>query len=138
MEGRPPPGNIGSSSRGRKRKSVDTSPTETEPREPPEPERKLKRPRTRLNVETGAEPSTAAAARRNTVINNTSPPNGVNNGGDPSTAPGFLQSLLQEVEVDPFAEHEKEIAAPQPKRVIIERACSPQVRRTHLALSSHP
>lgn len=129
LNGAPPPlpnatTSRATNSRRRKRKSVDSSPTESEPREP-QPERKLKRPRTRLNVE-GAE-SSATAARRNTIYgNNASPPAGVNNGGDQSAAPGFLQSLLQEVEVDRFAEHDKEIAAPQPKRVIIERACSPQ------------
>jgi hypothetical protein len=107
--------------RRRKRASVDSSPAEPEPQEP-QPERKLKRPRTRLNVE--VPESSANGARRNTVVQNTSPPNG-NHNGDSSTAPGFLQAILQEVAVDRFAEHDREIAAPQPKRVIMERACSP-------------
>jgi len=46
--------------------------------------------------------------------------------GDSTPAPGFLQSLLQEVEVDRHAQREQEIIAPQPKRVILDRACSPQ------------
>lgn len=123
MEGQPPPTNASSGSRRRKRKSVDSSPADSEPQDP-QPERKLKRPRTRLNIDTAE--SSAAAARRNTIAQTASSPNGANNGGDPSTAPGFLQSLLQEVAVDKFAEHDKEIAAPQPKRIIVERACSPQ------------
>ncbi|CAO2651653.1 Nn.00g042230.m01.CDS01 [Neocucurbitaria sp. VM-36] len=115
-----------SSRRGRKRKSVDSSPAESEPLEP-KPERKLKRPRTRLHVDNGE--SSAAAARRNTVNHNslapaTSPPAAP--AADSPAAPGFLQSLLQEVETDRFAEREKEIAAPQPRRIIVERACSPQ------------
>lgn len=115
-----------SNSRRRKRKSVDSSPAEPEPQDQ-EPGRKLKRPRTRLNIDT-AESSTAAA-RRNTVTheqNHTSPPAEAKDTSDASTAPGFLQSLLHEVEVDKFAEHDREIAAPQPKRVIVDRACSPQ------------
>jgi hypothetical protein len=114
-----------SNSRRRKRKSVDSSPAETEPQEQ-EPARKLKRPRTRLNLET-AESSTVAA-RRNTVTeqNHASPPAEPKEAGDAAGAPGFLQSLLKEVAVDKFAEHDREIAAPQPKRVIVERACSPQ------------
>ncbi|KAF1961669.1 hypothetical protein CC80DRAFT_488116 [Byssothecium circinans] len=120
-EGRPPPSDaVSNTNRGRKRKSVTSSPTEPE-QEEPQPERKLKRPRTRLNVDTGE--SSASAARRNTGAHNTSPPNGTT--GENSTTPGFLQSILQEVAVDRFAEHEREIAAPQPKRVIVERACSP-------------
>lgn len=112
-------------SRGRKRKSIDSLSAEPEP-QAKEPERKLKRPRTRLNVETG-ESSSAAARRPSNVLNTSttdqapSPSNGV----DASTANGFLQSLLEEVAVDRFAEQEREIAAPRPKRVIIERACSP-------------
>jgi len=114
--------------RGRKRKSADSpaSPAESEPREQ-QPERKLKRPRTRLLIDNGESSSTAA--RRNTVTPNTvpapasSPPAAQN--GESSNAPGFLQTLLQEVEVDRFAEREKEIIAPQPRRVIVERACSP-------------
>ncbi|KAF2677908.1 hypothetical protein K458DRAFT_145603 [Lentithecium fluviatile CBS 122367] len=122
IDGDPSPADA-NNSRRRKRKSADSSPAEPEPQEP-QPERKLKRPRTRLNVETGE--SSAVAARRNNVTNNPSPPNGASNCGDSSAAPGFLQSILQEVAVDRFAEHDKEIAAPQPKRIIIERACSPQ------------
>lgn len=107
-------------SRRRKRKSVDSAPTTPEPQEQQEPERKLKRPRARLHIDAG-ESSSAAAARRNAMLEQaTSPP-----AGDASNATGFLQSLLQEVEVDRFAE-DREIAAPQPKRVIIDRACSPQ------------
>jgi hypothetical protein len=111
-----------SNARRRKRKSVDSSPADPEPQET-QPERKLKRPRTRLNVE--VPESSAVAARRNTITHTSSPPNGSHNGGEASTAPGFLQSILQEVAVDRFAQHDKEIAAPQPKRVIMERACSP-------------
>lgn len=110
------------STRGRKRKSVTSSPVEPEAPEP-QPERKLKRPRTRLNLNT-AESSATAAARRPTAISHTSPPV-VTNNGDETITPGFLQSLLQEVEVDRFAQ-DREIAAPRPKRIIIERACSPQ------------
>ncbi|KAJ4363634.1 hypothetical protein N0V83_009930 [Neocucurbitaria cava] len=116
-----------SSRRGRKRKSVDSSPAESEHLEP-KPERKLKRPRTRLHVDNG-EPS-SAVARRNTINHSnaaapaTSPPAAP--AAESPAAPGFLQSLLQEVEVDRFAERDKEIAAPQPRRLIIERACSPQ------------
>ncbi|KAF2477608.1 uncharacterized protein BDR25DRAFT_206678 [Lindgomyces ingoldianus] len=110
-----------SSSRRQKRKSVDSSPAESESRNR-EPERKLKRPRTRANLETGE--SSATAARR-PEHNNRSPPNGLKDAADPGTASGFLQSLLKEVEVDRHAE-DKEIAAPQPKRIIVERACSPQ------------
>jgi hypothetical protein len=113
---------------GRKRKSDDSpaSPAESEPREQ-QPERKLKRPRTRLLLDNGE--SSAAAARRNTVMHDngpvlaSSPPAAQN--GETSAPSGFLQSLLQEVEIDRFAEREKEIAAPQPRRVIVERACSP-------------
>lgn len=113
---------------GRKRKSIDSpaSPAESEPREQ-QPERKLKRPRTRLLLDNGE--SSSAAARRNTLIANnvptsaSSPPTAQN--GEASSAPGFLQTLLQEVEVDRFAEREKEIVAPQPRRIIVERACSP-------------
>lgn len=108
--------------RRRKRKSPSSSPAEPDPPEP-QPERKLKRPRTRLNLNT-AESSATAAARRPPAPSHASPPAATNN-GDESTAPGFLQSLLQEVEVDRFAE-DREIAAPQPKRIIVERACSPQ------------
>ena len=117
-----------SSRRGRKRKSVDSSPAESEPREL-KPERKLKRPRTRQHMDNG-ESSSAAAARRNTATHHnppvfaSSPPAAPT--GENSAAPGFLQSLLQEVEVDRFAERDREIAAPQPRRVIVERACSPQ------------
>ncbi|KAL1605101.1 hypothetical protein SLS60_004644 [Paraconiothyrium brasiliense] len=121
----PRPASVSSNMRGRKRKSVTASPVEPEPQEP-QPERKLKRPRTRLNINTAntAESSTAAAARRPTVASHASPPAGTTD-GDSSLVPGFLQSLLQEVEVDRFAE-DREIAAPQPKRIIVERACSPQ------------
>ena len=116
-----------SSRRGRKRKSVDSSPTESEPRDQ-QPERKLKRPRTRLHLDNGE--SSAAAARRNTA-NNTIPPVTASSpvaapSGETTMAPGFLQSLLQEVVVDRFAERDKEIAAPKPRHVIVERACSPQ------------
>ena len=115
--------------RRRKRKSVDSSPEESEPQEQ-KPERKLKRPRTRLQIDSGNGESSAAGARRNPSNHDgpqgpaTSPP--IATTGEASNAPGFLQSLLQEVEVDRFAERDKEIAAPQPKRVIVERACSPQ------------
>ncbi|KAF2638498.1 hypothetical protein P280DRAFT_71723 [Massarina eburnea CBS 473.64] len=120
-EGHPPPSDTaGGSNRRRKRKSIDSSPADHELEEPQQ-ERKLKRPRTRLNLDTGE--SSASAARRNTITSNSSPPNGTV--GDLSTAPGFLQSILQEVAVDRFAEQDREIAAPQPRRVIIERACSP-------------
>ncbi|KAJ4986388.1 PHD-finger domain-containing protein [Stagonosporopsis vannaccii] len=125
-EAPPPPESTTSSRRGRKRKSSDSSPAGVEPVEQ-QPERKLKRPRTRLHTDNGRAESSAAAARRRTVTHEgiqepaTSPP-----AGETSTAPGFLASLLQEVEVDRFAERDKEIAAPQPKRIIVERACSPQ------------
>lgn len=112
---------------GRKRKSNDSpaSPAESEPREQ-QPERKLKRPRTRLLLDNGESSSTAA--RRSTLVSNSAPTMASSppaQGGEASAAPGFLQSLLQEVEVDRFAEREKEIVAPQPRRVIVERACSP-------------
>jgi hypothetical protein len=109
---------------GRKRKSSDSpaSPTESEQPEQ-QPERKLKRPRTRLLLDNGE--SSATAARRATLTSNTVAASASSPPGETSTAPGFLQSLLQEVEVDRFAEREKEIAAPQPRRVIVERACSP-------------
>jgi hypothetical protein len=112
------------SSRRRKRKSVDSSPADPEPQEA-QPERKLKRPRTRLNVNVDVPESSAAAARRNTVANASSPPAGVQTSGNASFTPGFLHSILQEVAVDRFAQHDQEVAAPQPKRVIIERAMSP-------------
>lgn len=117
-----------SSRRGRKRKSIDSSSAETEPREQ-KPERKLKRPRTRMHLDNGE--SSSAAARRNTVASTHAPaaassPPAVPTGESSTPAPGFLQSLLQEVEVDRFAERDKEIAAPQPRRIIVERACSPQ------------
>ena len=121
-----PPESTTSSRRGRKRKSVDSSPAGAEAAEQ-QPERKLKRPRTRLHIDNGRGESSSAAARRSIVAHEgvqepaTSPP-----AGESSTAPGFLASLLQEVEVDRFAERDKEIAAPQPKRIIVERACSPQ------------
>jgi hypothetical protein len=116
-----------SSRRGRKRKSVDSSPADSEPREQ-KPERKLKRPRTRMNIDNGE--SSAAAARRNTIINTNAPAAASSppaQADEPSApVPGFLQSLLKEVEVDRFAERDKEIAAPQPRRIIVERAMSPQ------------
>jgi hypothetical protein len=117
-----------SSRRGRKRKSVDSSPADSEPREQ-KPERKLKRPRTRMHLDNGE--SSSAAARRNTATNTHAPaaassPPAAPAGESSTPAPGFLQSLLQEVEVDRFAERDKEIAAPQPRRIIVERACSPQ------------
>lgn len=118
-----------SSTRGsRKRKSIDSSPAEPEA-QPAEPERKLKRPRARLHQD-GGESSTTAA-RRNTIQGNEpSPPTDVKNdakeGSGSTAATGFLQSLLKEVEVDRYAEREREIIAPQPRRVIVERACSPQ------------
>ncbi|KAL6704184.1 hypothetical protein ACN47E_008441 [Coniothyrium glycines] len=118
-----------SSRRGRKRKSGDSSPVELEPRET-QPERKLKRPRTRLLIDNnyGNGESSTLAARRNTTSHShtlaSSPTTAPT--GETSAVPGFLQSLLQEVEVDRFAERDKEIAAPQPRRIIVERACSPQ------------
>jgi hypothetical protein len=118
-----------SSRRGRKRKSVDSSPADSEPREQ-KPERKLKRPRTRMHMDNGE--SSAAAARRNTITSTSAPaaassPPAVqaDEASAPAPAPGFLQSLLKEVEVDRFAERDKEIAAPQPRRIIVERAMSP-------------
>ncbi|KAF2804021.1 uncharacterized protein BDZ99DRAFT_452513 [Mytilinidion resinicola] len=123
----------GSSSSGRgrnrrKRKSVTLSPSgeDTEPRQP---ERKLKRPRTRVAQEIGGESSKDAVAEASTAARvseprNSSPPNGVKEGAYAAAGlSGFLQSLLKEVEVTP--RREDEIAAPQPRRVIIERACSP-------------
>ncbi|KAF1937468.1 hypothetical protein EJ02DRAFT_437864 [Clathrospora elynae] len=125
-DARPPPSVASTSSRrANKRKSIDSSPADSEPLEQ-QPERKLKRPRTRLHIDNGE--SSAAAARRNTItytnpaVTASSPPTA----GEASTAAGFLQSLLQEVEVDRFAERDKEIAAPQPRRIIVDRACSPQ------------
>ncbi|CAA9963405.1 HRD1 HRD ubiquitin ligase complex ER membrane component [Pyrenophora teres f. maculata] len=114
-----------SSRRGHKRKSVDSSPADNEPCEQ-KPERKLKRPRTRMHIDPGE--SSSAAARRNTATHApavASSPPAAQNGEASAPAPGFLQSLLQEVEVDRFAERDKEIAAPQPRRIIVERACSP-------------
>jgi hypothetical protein len=122
-------------SRRRKRKSADSSPAESVVREQ-EPERKLKRPRTRLNVETAESSKTAARRSTITVPNfspsfvvpeqHTSPTNGAKDASDAATAAGFLQSILKEVEVDRHAERDRQIAAPRPKRVIIDRACSPQ------------
>ncbi|KAF2996040.1 hypothetical protein E8E13_002827 [Curvularia kusanoi] len=120
-----PPESTTSSRRGRKRRSSESSPADPGLVEQ-QPERKLKRPRTRLHIDSGRGESSTAAARRRTIALDggqepaTSPP-----AGDSSTTPGFLASLLQEVEVDRFAERDKEIAAPQPKRIIVERACSP-------------
>jgi hypothetical protein len=114
-----------SNSRRRKRKSADSSPAETELQEDPEPARKLKRPRTRLNVDAGE--SSAAAARRPSVPEHVvSSPGIMRDGSENVNTSGFLQALLQEVAVDRSAKEEREIAAPQPKRVIIDRACSPQ------------
>lgn len=123
----PPAPSVASTStsrRGRKRKSIDSprSPTEPEPQEQ-KPERRLKRPRTRAPADNGE--SSTTAGRRNTtshLATASSPPAAA----EASVAPGFLQSLLQEVETDRFAEREKEIVAPQPRRVIVDRACSPQ------------
>jgi len=121
-----PPESTTSSRHGRKRKSPGSSPSGAEPAQQ-QPERKLKRPRTRLHIDGGRGESSTTAARRNTVTHEggqepaTSP-----TAGEPSSGPNFLASLLQEVEVDRFAERDKEIAAPQPKRLIVERACSPQ------------
>jgi hypothetical protein len=123
IDGDPAPADTTNNPRRRKRRSVDSSPADPETQEEPQPERKLKRPRTRLNLEVAE--SSAAAARRSTNIHASSPPNGATI-GDAAAAPGLLQSILQEVAVDRFAEHDKEIAAPQPKRIILERACSPQ------------
>lgn len=111
------------SSRRRKRKSVDSS-AEPEGANQPEPERKFKRPRTRLPLDNG-ESSSAAAARPSMDQDTTHPQSDAKDGNDSSAAPGFLQSLLRELEVDRYAEHDKEIAAPQPRRVIVDRACSP-------------
>ncbi|KAI2488584.1 HRD1 HRD ubiquitin ligase complex ER membrane component [Pyrenophora tritici-repentis] len=89
-----------SSRRGRKRKSVDYSPSDNEPCEQ-KPERKLKRPRTRMLIDPGE--SSSAAARRNTATHApaaASSPTAAQNGEASAPAPGFLQSLLQEVEVD--------------------------------------
>ncbi|CBX97413.1 hypothetical protein IAQ61_007169 [Plenodomus lingam] len=131
QEGPPTPSVISTSSRrGRKRKSVDSSPVEPEPREQ-QPERKLKRPRTRLNIDNG-EPSGAGSRRTTTTTaNNPNPPATASSPvaattGETTLATGFLQSLLQEVVVDRFAEREKEIVAPKPRHIIVERACSPQ------------
>lgn len=130
-DGHPAPSTTGSTTsrrRGRKRKATHSpaSPTESEPRVQ-QPERKLKRPRTRLLTDNGE--SSSAAALRNTHTPNNIPTSAssprVAYQSEASPAPGFLQSLLQEVEVDRFAEREKEIAAPRPRRIIVERACSP-------------
>jgi hypothetical protein len=111
------PGSVASSRRShRKRKSVDSSPSEAEPRVP---ERKLKRPRTRIPVDNG-ESSVAGAQR---ATQNRSPVNGARD-TEPPVVTGFLQSLLKEVEGS--RDEEAEIAAPRPRRVIIDRACSPQ------------
>lgn len=121
-----PPESTASSRRGRKRKSADSSSTGADPTEQ-QPERKLKRPRTRLHIDSGRGESSSAGARRNTVTHEAIPEPATSPlAGESSNAPGFLASLLQEVEVDRFAERDKEIAAPQPKRIIVERACSPQ------------
>jgi hypothetical protein len=129
------PPSVDANSRRRKRKSADLSPAESEVQEQ-EPERKLKRPRTRLNVETAESSKTAVRRSTITVPNfspsfviapeqHVSPTNGAKDGGDAATAAGFLQSILKEVEVDRHAEQDRQIAAPRPKRVIIDRACSP-------------
>ncbi|KAF2497747.1 hypothetical protein BU16DRAFT_571467 [Lophium mytilinum] len=123
----------GSSSSGRgrnrrKRKSITSSPSE-EDAEPRQPERKLKRPRTRVAHEIGSDPLKDVVAEASTTARvfdppHSSPPNGLKDGTDSAAGvQGFLQSLLKEVEVTP--KPEDEIAAPQPRRVIIERACSP-------------
>lgn len=114
------PGSVASSRRShRKRKSVDSSPSEAEPRVP---ERKLKRPRTRVAVDLGE--SSAAGAQR--AGQNRAPANGARDAEAPVVA-GFLQSLLKEVEGNREEEQERNaIAAPRPRRVIKERACSPQ------------
>jgi hypothetical protein len=130
-DGQAAPSTTGSTTsrrRLRKRKATDSpaSPVESEPREQ-QPERKLKRPRTRLLMDNGE--SSSAAARRSTQTSNNIPPSASSPPAafqsEASPASGFLQSLLQEVEVDRFVEREKEIAAPRPRRVIVERACSP-------------
>ncbi|KAF2277982.1 uncharacterized protein EI97DRAFT_280151 [Westerdykella ornata] len=111
-------------SRRRKRRSVDSTPAEPDGADQPQPERKFKRPRTRLPLDNG-ESSSAAAARPSVDKDTTQPHSDVKDGSDSGAAPGFLQALLRELEVDRFAEHDKEIAAPQPRRVIVDRACSP-------------
>lgn len=120
-----------SSSNRRKRKSPTSSPAESESVRAPE--RKLKRPRTRVAHDI-AEPSTDVIAESSTAARlpeprlpeprNASPAGGQRNPTEPNTAvPGFLQSLLKEVEITP--QTEDHIVAPEPKRVIIDRACSP-------------
>ncbi|KAF2002402.1 hypothetical protein P154DRAFT_430908 [Amniculicola lignicola CBS 123094] len=116
------PAEPASNPRRRKRTSSIASPVESDPQER-EPERKLKRPRTRLRLDNGE--SSSAAVRRVPAEENKSPAVVVKDTED-SSAPGFLQSLLKEVEVDRHAERDREIAAPKPKQIIIERACSPQ------------
>ncbi|KAF2751251.1 hypothetical protein M011DRAFT_394537 [Sporormia fimetaria CBS 119925] len=125
------------SSRRRKRASVDSSPAEPHA-EAPEEQRRFKRPRRRLNLNLGNGESSSAATRIVPVMR--TPESGLPSHGtqkvepkprdtkpSESSAPaGFLQSLLKEVEVDHYAEREKEIVAPEPRRMIIERACSPQ------------
>jgi hypothetical protein len=111
-----------SSRRRRKRKSVDSSPAESD-RPEPQPERKLKRPRARLTIDPGptaGESSTAALHRRSEQLK--TPPAVA----ESSAAPGFLQALLDEVGTERPAERDRDIAAPQPRRVIRDRACSPQ------------
>jgi hypothetical protein len=126
-EGQAAPSTTSTSSRrgGHKRKAVDSpaSPADSEPRQQ-QPERKLKRPRTRLLADSGE--SSSAAARRTTSNHYAAPVMASSPPAEPSVGPGFLQSLLQEVEINRFEEREKEIIAPQPRRVIVERACSPQ------------
>lgn len=94
-----------------------------------EPERKFKRPRARVVLDNGG-PSSAAKRQTDTGHStpqgtHATPPAEPKDGAD-GTGPGFLQSILHEVAVDRFAEEEKEILAPQPRRVIVERAMSPQ------------
>ncbi|KAF2864765.1 hypothetical protein BDV95DRAFT_632728 [Massariosphaeria phaeospora] len=121
----PPPSNV-SDSRRRKRRSIDSTPTDEAAREEQQPERKFKRPRTRTNIVEGAESSATAAARQADERRTSTYEPAHMPSGESSAAPNFLQSLLREVEVNREAELEREIAAPQPKRIIVDRACSPQ------------
>lgn len=116
-----------SPSNSRRRKRTATPEAEA-PADNQEPERKFKRPRARAVLDNGGP---SATKRTNDTEQSTpqgsavSPPADLKDSSD-GTGPGFLQSILHEVAVDRFAEEEKEVLAPQPRRVIVERAMSPQ------------
>jgi hypothetical protein len=97
----------------RKRKSATASPAE--PPSQSQPERKLKRPRTRRNVdladaaESAAESSSARSGHRSPTNTNRR-----NVGENAVAGPSFLQSLLKEVEDSSSAENKKGGYRPSP------------------------